>query len=156
MRMYVHQEGKHEADAIDAADTDVLAAALEIGSGDGLLVLIEDRDQVLDITLTVEDAGGTDRMHVFRGRRSRIEVVVSFNGERREREFATSARVDRVFHWATGEHGFGLSKADAAEHTLALTGSNVIPAGDVHIGSLDQQTPGQVAFSLIPKHRYEG
>jgi hypothetical protein len=156
MRIYVHQETKHEAEAVDTSGAVTIAEALGIIGNEEVVVLLEDQDEALDVTLTLEGGGVSDRAHVFCGPRSRIEVVVSFNGERKEHEFAASARVDRVFRWATGEHGFHLSKADSAEHTLALAGSDVIPAGDVHLGSLDEKTPGHVAFSLIPKHRYEG
>lgn len=156
MRVYVHQEGRLEAEAVDITETVVIGEALGIVGDEGSVVMIEDEEEILDTTLTLQGAGVADRAHLFRGRRQRIEVVVSFNGEQREHVFAASVRVDRVFRWATGEHGFDLSKVDAAEHTLALAGSNVIPAGDVHLGSLDDRTPGHVAFSLIPKHRYEG
>jgi len=156
MRIYVHQESRDEAEAVDTAGTVIVADALGIDSDEHVVALVEDKDGILDITRTLEDVGVGDRAHVFRGRHQRIDVVVLFNGERREREFGASTRVERVFHWATGEEGFDLSKADAAEHVLALVGTNAIPAGDVHLGSLDAETPGHVEFALIPKHRYEG
>jgi hypothetical protein len=156
MRIYVHEEGRHEAEAVDVADGPSIAEGLGIGGGEEIAVFLEDQDEPLDAGSTPQEAGVADRSHVFRGRPRRIDVTVSFNGERRVREFGISTRVQRVFRWATGERGFALSMTDAAEHTLALAGTNEIPAGDVHLGSLDDASPGRVAFALIPKHRYEG
>lgn len=156
MRIYLHQESQQDASAVETVETAVIAEALGFDGGGASVVLVEDEDEPLDATQTFAERGLSDRTHLFCGHRHRIEVVVSFNGEQRQHEFSASTRVERVFRWATGEHGFDLSKADAAEHTLALAATNVIPAGDAHLGSLDEQTPGRVAFSLIPKHRYEG
>jgi len=158
MRIYLHQESQQDASAVETAETAVIADALGIdGEGEGaVVVLIEDADEPLDVTRTFAEGGLSDRTHLFCGRRHRIDVAVSFNGEQRTHVFSASTRVERVFRWATGEHGFDLSKADAAEHTLALSGTDVIPPGDAHVGSLPEQTPGHVAFMLIPKHRYEG
>jgi hypothetical protein len=79
---------------------------------------------------------------------------VQFNAVSHDREFPASTRVEQVFKWAVRE--FGLSKADAAEHTLSVAATGDIPAGDVLIGSLPQDPAGHVLFSLVPKHRYEG
>lgn len=156
MRIYLHQASQQDASAVEAAETAVIADALGIDGNGEVVVLVEDADEPLDITRTFAEGGLSDRTHLFCGPHHRIEVTVSFNGEQRNHAFSASTRVERVFRWATGEHGFDLSKADAAEHTLALTGTNVIPPGDAHLGSLPEQTPGHVAFMLIPKHRYEG
>jgi hypothetical protein len=156
MRVYLHQESQQDASAVETAETTVIADALGIDSNGDVVVLVEDADEPLNIARTFAEGGLSDRTHLFCGRHHRIEVAVSFNGEQRERAFSASTRVERVFRWAVGEHGFELGKADAAEHTLALSGTNVIPPSDAHLGSLPEQTPCHVAFMLIPKHRYEG
>jgi hypothetical protein len=156
MKIYVHREGKHEAEAVDIAADVVIAKALELEDDDEIVVLVEDGDEVVDITLTFEQAGIADRAHVFHGRRHRIDVVVKYNNEPMERTFAASATVARVYKWASGDNGFGLSPAQAAEHTLQLASDKSIPAGDVHVGSLDRDKDGRVTFRIIAKHRYEG
>jgi hypothetical protein len=154
MRIYIHQERGHDVEAAETMSESVIAEALNLETDE--LVLLEDSDEVIDVSLTFERVGIGDRSHVFRGRRHRIEAIVVFNGERHEREFSSSTRVERVFHWATGPEGFDLSKADAAEHQLALALDDTVPAGDVHLGSLEQDPAGVVTFNLIPKHRHEG
>ena len=154
-RIYVHAEGQHEPESVEAAADTTIADV--VGTHDGaLVVLLEDSDEALGLELSLDQAGIADRAHIFAGRRSRILAEVNFNGESREREFSASTRVQRVFKWATGNQGFDLSKADAAEHTLALCSTGEIPAGDVHLGALDNETHGRVCFNLIPKHRFEG
>lgn len=155
IRVYIHEEGRHDPDSVDTRIGAEVGIALEVDRDGETFVLIEDEEDAIDLALTFGDAGIGDRKHLFRGKRKRVAVTILFNGERRKHEFSASTRVNRVFHWATGEHGFDLSDADAAEHTFALP-DNTIPASDVHIGSLDDATPGHVEFRLIPKHRYEG
>jgi hypothetical protein len=155
IRVYIHEAGRQDADAVDTELDAVIGSALEIDGDEEMVLLLEDDDEAIDIALTFAQASIDDRRHVFRGKRKRIDVVVMYNGERREREFSASTRVERVFRWATGKQGFGLSDVDAAEHALALL-DNAMPASDVHLGSLDDKTPGRVEFRLIPKHRYQG
>jgi hypothetical protein len=154
IRIYVHRAGQVEPNAVDAATNAPLGELL--GEADGAIVLREDEEDELDLGRPVASSGLRDRDHVHVGKRAKITVEVAFNGESIEDTFPASARVDRIFRWATGKHGFDLDKADAAEHTLALCGTDTVPPGDAHIGSLDDATPGRVCFSLIPKQRFEG
>ena len=153
MRIYIHREAHDDAEALELPIEASIAEALALEEGE--IVLIEDQDEPLDTALTFEAAGLVDRRHIFRGRRHPIEVSVEYNGETHEHQFGASTRVERVFKWAVGKHAFDLGEVDAAEHTLALA-DETVPAGDVHLGSLDQATPGRVAFLLVAKHRHEG
>lgn len=155
MKIYVHQEAQEEAEAIDVPTNSKLGE-LVAGKDRELFVLLEDTEDPLDLEMTIDESGIDDRAHLFVGQRHRVDVDVLFNGERHTRTFSASTRVSRVFKWAVGKQAFDLSEADAAEHTLALLANDVVPPGDAHLGSLDDSTPGRVAFALIPKHRYEG
>jgi hypothetical protein len=156
MKVYVHREAQADADVIEVSADALLGEVVGAEDGPDVAVLLEDSEDVLDLALRIDEAGVENRGHVFVGARQRIRVEVMYNGETRERDFSSSARVQRVFRWASGNRGFDLSKADAAEHTLALCSTGEVPAGDVHLGSLDADTPGRVCFTLIPKHRFEG
>ncbi|MGA2165291.1 MAG: hypothetical protein ABSH36_12580 [Solirubrobacteraceae bacterium] len=153
MRIYIHREAQDEAEAFELPGQASITQELKLELEE--IVLLEDQDEALDPAQTFEQAGVADRAHVFRGRRHPIEVSVEYNGQTHEKQFGASTRVERVFKWAVGEHGFDLGEVDAAEHQLALA-DETVPAGDVHLGSLDQTTPGRVAFSLVAKHRHEG
>lgn len=153
MRIYIHREGQDEPQAFESAGQATIAEELTLEHEE--ILLLEDQNEPLDHSQSFEQAGVADRAHVFRGRRHPIEVSVEYNGETHEKQFGASTRVQRVFKWAVGEHAFNLGEADAAEHQLALA-DETVPAGDVHIGSLDQATPGRVAFALVAKHRHEG
>jgi hypothetical protein len=154
MRIYVHKQDEQDVEALETTPEEVIAETLRLEVDE--VVLLEDTDQVIDVSLTFEEAVVVERSHVFHGKRHRIKAIVVFNGEPRDREFSAAARVERVFDWATGPDGFGLDKADAAEHQLALASDDKVPPGDVHLGSLPQDPPGVVTFNLIPKHRHEG
>jgi hypothetical protein len=156
MRIYVHQESELDAQTVEVDESIRVSEAFSVGSEEGVLVLIEDTDEVLELTAAVGHAGIQDRGHVFVGRRHRVIAMVTFNGVMHERAFSSSTRVKRVFEWATGKEAFDLGKIDAAEHTLALASTETVPAGDVHLGSLVTDDSDRVAFDLVPKHRYEG
>lgn len=156
MKVYVHREAQADAEAVEVSGDMSLSEALGAGDGSSLAVLLEDSEDALDLALRLEEAGVEDRAHVFVGARQRILVEVMYNGETRQKKFSASTRVERVFRWASGKNGFDLDRADAAEHTLALCSTGEVPAQDVHLGSLDVDTPGRVCFTLIPKHRFEG
>jgi len=156
MKIYVHREHKLEADAIEVEPTTTVAEAIDVGADDEVVVLLEDQDEAIELAASLEDAGIGDRAHVFVGRRKRVHAEVTFNADSIKREFSASTRVGRVFRWATGKHGHDLSQADAAEHILSLCADGSVPADDVHLGALDDATPGEVCFMLIPKQRFEG
>lgn len=152
MRIYLHRESTHDPESIETELIAVIGDALGIEDG---VVLLEDADDPLNPAQTFEEARVPDKAHVFHGHRNKIVAAVRFNGETLTREFGPSARVDRVFRWAVSNGGFDLSKPDIADHTLQLP-DGTVPAGDVHLGSLDDATPGRVDFDLAPKHRFEG
>jgi hypothetical protein len=155
MRIYIHQDDQHEAEALET-DSDVsIAEALGIVGDETVVALVEDSDELIDVALTFEQAGIPDRAHMFHGKRHKIEAIVVFNGEPKHHEFSASARVKRVFRWAA-EKAFDMSKADAAEHQLALASNGTVPPADAHLGSLDQDPAGVVRFNLTPKVRHEG
>jgi hypothetical protein len=152
IKIYIHREGRVGTEAVEMAPAAVLGEA--IGAEAGSVALLEDTDGALPLDATVADAGIADRAHVFTGKREKELVEVIFNDEGAEDSFTISTRVDHVFKWAVKQ--FGLSKEDAAEHTLAICGTDVIPADDTHLGEVDSEGTGKLCFALIPKHRFEG
>ena len=156
MKIYIHREGDQQPDAVEMPGSAVLGEVLARGDGGVTVAQLEDTDLPLDLAVSVQQAGVEDRAHVFVGTRERLAVEVLYNGDTREHEFSVASTVRRAFTWAVGKHGFDLSRDDASEHTLALCADGVIPAEDVHLGSLNAATPGRVCFMLIAKHRFEG
>jgi hypothetical protein len=152
IKIYIHREGRVGAEAVEIAPASALGEA--IGAEPDSVALLEDTAGALPLEATVADVGIADRAHVFTGKREKEVVEVIFNDEGVEDSFPVSTRVDHVFRWAVKE--FGLSKEDAAEHTLAICGTDVIPADDTHLGEVDSESTGKLCFALIPKHRFEG
>lgn len=154
MRLYIHREAQQDAEVLEADGTGTVSQTFGIPD-DATVVLAEDSDEPLSPEATVASSL-EDRAHAFAGHRARVLATVDFNGVTIEKEFSASTRVKRVFDWAVGKHGFDLGEIDAAEHAVALSGTEVMPPEDVHLGSLDADTPGAVAFDLVPKKRFEG
>ncbi|RIV80354.1 hypothetical protein [Pelagerythrobacter aerophilus] len=117
-----------------------------------LLVFIQDEDKpVKDGKLPRAKGGQPLCVHVHRCRK--IAVSVTYNGVTKPAEFSPARTVGAVkTHVATKL--FELSKQDAAEHVLQLTGSKDRPDADTHIGSLASDCA--IAFDLVPLVRVEG
>ena len=129
---------------------------------ENLLVFIQDSPCAVDrgvlieelLPLTTDDETlGPLCLQVTRCRK--IEIVVRFNGENKQRSFPPGTIVERVRRWAACR-AFGLSPRDAAEHVLQLQGTTTWPDRDIHVGTLTDGKTCAVAFDLVPSKRVEG
>jgi hypothetical protein len=152
IRIYIHREGRIETEAVEVAPETRLTEA--VTAEPGAVALLEDAAELLPLDAAITEAGIEDRAHVFTGHREKLLVEVIFNAQTISESFPASTRVEHVFKWATKV--IGMSKDDAAEHTLSMCTTGEIPAEDTHIGELDTQGTGTLCFTLIPKHRFEG
>jgi hypothetical protein len=152
IKLYIHRQGSPETDVVEVAPETPLGEA--ISAEPGAVALLEDTDKELELELAVADTGVAERGHVFTGKSVKELVEVTYNLYEADDTFPASTRVDHVFKWAVKQ--FKLGKEDAAEHTLALCNTDVIPPEDTHIGELDAEATGKVCFALVPKHRFEG
>jgi hypothetical protein len=150
MRLYVHTEGTDAVEAL-TVDPDERVETLLDGAE---AIWAEDADEPLNPAVTITAAGLKDRGHAHRGRGHRVTAGVRFNGQIKERAFAPSIRVERVFKWATSDQAFDLPRDQRATHTLYLSGTGVEADRDAHLGSL--AVDRTVAFELAPKERYAG
>ena len=92
-------------------------------------------------------------MHVHRCHR--VEVAVTFNGETVEHRFGPAATISRIKRWAA-EHKFGMSKEDAGEHVLQLSGAHERPAPGIHLGALTTCEACALALDLVANERVNG
>ena len=117
-------------------------------------VFLEDQDEPLADTVTIESLAGKHgvRLHVHRCRR--VVVKVTYSGRSVERIFGPGRTVGSVKNWAAKE--FGIAKEDAAELILQIAGTHDQPDVDVHIGTLAACPACAVAFDLVPNPRIQG
>ncbi len=92
-------------------------------------------------------------LHVTHCRK--VETVVRFNGEDKQRRFPPGTVVERIRRWAACR-AFGLAPHDAGEHVLQLQGTTTRPDRDAHVGVLTDGKTCSVAFDLVPNKRVEG
>jgi len=155
MEIYVHSAGREDPELLEVPKT-ALVRELVAATGSSEFVWLQDADEPIDLDLTLEAAGVPHRGHVHRSACKGIDVRVRFNGAEKTRDFAPAATVETVLKWATGEHGFVLSAAEAAKHTLAQPGADHPLDPRVHIGSLVGTEACDLVLDLIPKVRFEG
>lgn len=125
------------------------------GCGTDALIFFEEGDEPLDETATVGSVAGPAgaKLHVHRCRR--VHVAVNFAGKAVAREFAPGTTVAHVKRWAA-EREFGMSRDEAGEHVLQITGTHDRPAPGTHIGALAACPACRVAFDLVPDERVNG
>lgn len=154
MELFIHTAGKEDPDVVEVEET-VLVRELLAGEDDGR-IWVEEVDEELTLDVTLADAGIHAHHHVHRGRCSRVEVVVRYNGENFTDTFGPGTTIKKVEKWAFGDKAADLSPDQAAKHVLALPGADHFLAATVHVGSLVTAGACQVTLDLLPRDRFEG
>ena len=116
-----------------------------------LILYIEDEDD--------EDAidkleAITDGLRLHLHRLKAITVTARYAGRQEHHTFRPNATMARVKRWAT--HAFGISPSDAAELMLQVSGTDIRPDPDVHLGSLVKAPQHTLCFDLVPAPRVNG
>lgn len=155
MKNFVHRPGTPELDLVELDPTTTVAEfARQQGAADAL-VFVDDGEEPLDASLTLEQVGVADQTHLHVARCRRVTATVHFNEESTTQEFPPNVGMVAVFQWAAGPKGFNLAPADKAEHMLVVTGTDTQVDEDGHLeGYASDECSAQ--FDLVPKHRFEG
>jgi hypothetical protein len=165
LEVFVQVEGKQQITIVRilAAATvrDLLEEVVRLGLVEAayrgeLIALLEDVEAELRPNDNLHSAGVKNRSRLHFHRCRSIAVTVHFNGQSRQRSFGPSASIAKVFDWIVGSHGFGLTRTDAVEHVLQLSGTSTRPDEDVHVGTLTSAPVCEASFDLVPKRRVEG
>ena len=121
----------------------------------GTLLFAEDMDEPLDDDAYAVDHASATGLKLHFNRCSKIEVLVTFNGETAHCHFAPSATVGRIKKWAA-EFKFKMSDEEAGEHVLQISGTHDRPTPGIHIGALSPPDECKVKFDLVPDERING
>lgn len=135
-----------------AGHTELRAAILErIGKRtEEVFIFIEDddtEDALRDLNELIDGLGIHAHHH------KEISVVVRYAGRQIHRVFRPSATIGRVKDWVLQE--FGISKSDGAEFMLQVSGTDLRPDVDVHVGALARHHH-EIIFDLVPSPRING
>lgn len=95
-----------------------------------------------------------DGLRVHLHRQKAIEVTVRYAGRQTKRDFQPATTIVRVKRWAT--HELGINPSDAAELMLQISGTDIRPDADVHLGSLVVAPLRNITFDLVPSPRVNG
>ena len=121
---------------------------------EAIFLLLEDRDDELNLDAKLHEAGIGHRHRVHCHRCRRIEVTVNFNGVSKFHPFTPATTIGKIKRWADDQ--FKLKGVDATEHALQICGTTTRPDDDVHLGSLVHHPNCKACFDLVPKKRVEG
>jgi hypothetical protein len=153
MEIDVEGEGLGEAMLIKIGEGSTRAVILdEVSARNGIAreelhLFAEDGDEVLelDAIVTEADAGVVHHAH----RALKIKVTVNYNGSQAEKDFAPSARIQRVLDWAVKVKEFKIDPAIAPEMELALHGQTMELPKQAHVGRYVKHPHHKVDLDLI-------
>lgn len=128
-----------------------LARIAEILLAEEFFLFIEDDDDE-DALLKLDCAIDDLRLHLHRLKA--ITVTVRYAGREAHHTFRPNATIARVKRWAAQE--FGVTPSDAAELMLQISGTDVRPDSDLHLGCLVKKPEHSVCFDLVPSPRVNG
>lgn len=162
LTLFVQLEGSSKIELIEVPDTatplELVRAAIARGlpeeSGAEALVFVDDKDDALDVKLTIAAQGVKNKDRVTIHRCRRVEVSVAFNARLEQRKFNPAATVERVKRWFVNQ--IGMTPVDASEHVLQVTGTAERPDQDTPIGTLVAKGTCSTALTLVPRKRVEG
>jgi len=153
IELLVEGEGLVEVETISlpegSAAREIVIAVAAKGhfAAEEAVLFVEDSEKPIDLA-QVFDSGMADKVHHVH-RVHRIDVRVFYQGRQIDRRFAPSARVERVFDWADGDHGFAIDPVIAPEMELALHGQTTALPKNAHIGRYVRHPHHELALDLI-------
>lgn len=128
-----------------------LARIAEVLLAEELILFLEDEDDE-DAFHKLECIEDCLRLHLHRLKA--ITVNVRYAGRDAHHTFRPNATIARVKRWAA--HEFGVTPSDAAELMLQISGTDVRPDPDLHLGCLVKAPEHSVCFDLVPAPRVNG
>lgn len=156
MQIYIHQNETTELALIEVKETISVGELARAHGGEGARVWIEDEEESLESDAVLIEVGVIERSHVHVSKKcKKVAVTIRYAGETRLKEFAPGATIAKIFRWATGKDGFGLTPTERAKHTLGICGTNTEPDKSEHVGSL-AGLDCKLCLDLAPKERFEG
>jgi hypothetical protein len=116
-------------------------------------VFVEDAEDPLGGELILVEQLSVDfaPLHIARPN-SKIAVTVEYNARDIEREYRSSATIDKITRWAIGPEGFGL-EGDPSDYQLKHDGEVLPP--ETHIGQVDHPHH-RVKLDLVFKVKPQG
>lgn len=141
-----------EVDAKAGYEALLRACLAKVGNdGAGMALFVEDDD---DEGAAEKLKRIPDGLRVHLHRQKAIEVTVRYAGRQAKRDFQPATTIARVKRWAT--HELGVNPSDAAELMLQISGTDIRPDADVHLGSLVVAPQRNITFDLVPSPRVNG
>jgi hypothetical protein len=155
MELFVHNAGYEQPEIVEI-DASAFVQELLVGVGPDERVWVEETDEEVDLTVTLEVAEIRHHHHVHRGHCGQVEVIVRFNGSDYERPFTPARTIRAVEEWAFGKKAANFSPEQAAKHVLAVPGADHFLEPGVHVGSLVTAGSCRIILDLLPRKRFEG
>ena len=140
----IEDRGVSEVIEVEGGELDALLGAVRsLVALEDIHVFERDADEPIS-----GEIGHKRALSVVVHRCRHIEVEVRYEHLAKTREFAPSATIFRVLHWAIGKHGFDLDDTARAKANLILPGAEQpLPTGDV-IGRLVKHPACRLVLDL--------
>ena len=106
----------------------------------------------IELTLSLLKLGSLKHVHAKTVRR--VEVVVNFNGQHKQRRFSPATTVATVTTWA--KERFKIDPGAGADYVLAIKATGFQPRPDKHLGELIQPGAHALEFDLVKEVTPQG
>jgi len=119
----------------------------------GLVLLLEDKGEPLDLNILIEDHPHKHIHHHVHTHKE-LEVVVHYAGLSERRRYPPSTRVQTVLEWAVTVRAFRIDPSKAGEMVLTLLGHSEALTSSDHIG---RYAKGKIVeFNLAAGQLHQG
>jgi hypothetical protein len=108
----------------------------------------EDAHDPANPSLTLENLGLHHGGHVHCHRCRRVEVMVHYGSGTRRHKFSPATTVASATVWAKKK--YKLTDSDAVTYVLQITGTNVVPQANSHLGELVHFPKCELCFDIVP------
>jgi hypothetical protein len=154
MEIFVHSAGSEDAEIVTIEATALVRELLIEGSGDQIWV--EERDEAVELEITLEAAGIGHHDHVHRGRCHRVHADVRYEASHESDDVRPTTTIKKLLKWAVGDDGFNLPADQRPLYVLALPHAQNYLDSSVHVGSLVAPGTCDVRLDLEKKDHYNG
>lgn len=158
MKIHLHGAGNEAAETVEVDAEKALGVLVSERAttwGEVVSIAVQDADDDLDISMTIQEARLTEGHRLHLARCERVTVAVEYNGATKSHAFRPNKRIKSVKEWAVSAKAFNIAPRDAADLVLAYGNPLQKVSEGLHIGDL-RFSDCRLTLSLVPINFFQG
>jgi len=157
MEIFLHSANGHSPRVVEVDEKLSVRETLDLHSSNDEGLWIEDVELELDAEVTLETAGVHHHSQLHHNRCRRIDVVIYYIDEVRNRDFGPATTIKEVLKWALGTEGYNIPLPEHPEFGFLGCEDGKAVSENIHVGSLTGPSQNcATCLNLIKKHNPQG